>query len=182
MNGPHCVEEIGRSFIKELSVQSLQKLADQTVRESFGDLIHRLQADAGAIWVLEHNEPDELTIAVNVGEHSDSVEGNVSQGLTSGLVSKSFREETLIRDEGTFSDPEQSVSVDMKLGQRTNYQLAMPFFMFGEKVGAVTAVQISTLEKPTRSEWGFDEQCVDNFRHWVAVAQRLLEYARVVQD
>ena len=181
MDGQDFIKSVGESFLGRLSISSLQELADETTRESFEDLIHQLNADAGAIWVLEKNELDELTIAVNVGARGSSIEGAVSQRLNSGLVSKSFREEILIHDEGTFQDPEQSVAVDMELGQRTNYQIAMPFYMFGQKVGAVTVVQISTPEKPTRNEWGFDDECVVNFQHWVAVAQRLFEYARVRQ-
>jgi hypothetical protein len=176
------IKAIGVSFLQDVSVTSLKELADDTFRKSFEDLVHQLNADAGALWIIDKEKPEELTIAVNVGSRGSSIEGHISQELSSGLVSKAFREETVVHDEGAFRDPEKSYSVDVTLGQMTNYQIAMPFFMFGQKVGAVTAVQVSTLEAPSRNDWGFKQDCVERFSHWVAVAQRLLEYSQVRRD
>lgn len=174
-------QEIGQSFLKSVSVSRMQELAVPSSRKSFEDLLHQIKADAGAIWIVDKDQTDALTIAVNVGARGSSIEGNISQSLDRGLVCKAFREDTLVHDQGTFFDPEQSRSVDMRLGQQTNYQLAMPFFMFEHKIGAVTAVQVSTLENPLRKEWGFTDQAVEDFQHWVAVAQRLFEYECVNQ-
>lgn len=173
---------IGQKFLSDLSVASLQALAVESTRKSFETLLQHVQADAGAIWVVDKNATDALTIAINVGARGSEIEGHVSQALDKGLVSKAFREGSLIHDEGSFRDPEQSLSVDLELGQLTNYQIAMPFMMFGEKIGAVTVVQVSTLEKPLRKQWGYTAECVEEFRNWVVEAQRLFENECVNQS
>ncbi|MEM7452991.1 MAG: hypothetical protein AAF456_01425 [Planctomycetota bacterium] len=167
------------SIFDSLSVDSFGSLADSTIRDSFDDLLTRLNADAGALWIVEHDKPDELTIAVNVGARGSTIEGNVSQGLDTGLVSRAYREKELVHDQGAFRHPEQSMDVDMQLGQFTAYQIACPFQMFDKTIGAVTVIQLSSAENATTREWGFQEEDVTSFTRWISVAQQLFEYARL---
>ena len=170
------------SYFDTLSVESFGSLADSTIRESFDDLLGNINADAGALWIVEHDKPDELTIAVNVGAKGSTIEGNVSQGLDTGLVSRAYRELELVHDQGAFRHPEQSMDVDMQLGQYTAYQIACPFQMFDKTIGAVTVIQLSSAENAGTREWGFQDEAVTSFTRWVAVAQRLFEYARLRSD
>ena len=166
-------------FLNDLSVDRFSALADEAIRASFEDLVSQLGGDAGAIWIVDKSRPEELAIAVNVGARGSQIEGSVSQDLKSGLVSKAFREKLLVHDKGVFRDREQSMDVDMKLGQYTVYQIAGPFSMFGDTIGAVTIVQLSSVENAGRSDWGFDEKAVEMFANWSAIASRLFEYAVV---
>ena len=166
-------------FLNDLSVDRFGALADEAIRASFEDLVSQLGGDAGAIWIVDKSNPEELAIAVNVGARGSQIEGNVSQNLKRGLVSKAFREKRLVHDKGVFRDREQSMDVDMKLGQYTAYQIAGPFAMFGDTIGAVTIVQLSSTEKAASRAWGFDEKAVEMFANWTAVAERLFEYAAI---
>ncbi len=167
------------SFLNDLSVDRFGVLADEAIRASFEDLVSQLGGDAGAIWIVEKSKPEELTIAVNVGARGSQVEGNVSQNLERGLVSKAFREKLLVRDKGAFRDREQSMDVDMKLGQYTAYQIAGPFSMFDKTIGAITIVQLSNSQNASGRNWGFDQQAAEMFANWSTVAERLFEYAAI---
>lgn len=165
------------AFHQSVSVETISKVADDVFRHSLENLIRQTNADAGAIWVADQKTPDALTIAINAGDKGKTIEGNVSQQLESGLVSRAFKEEIFVHDNGVFRSADQSSDVDMQLGQFTTHQMASPFQVFGKTIGAVTAIQLTSLKKPTRKEWGFDEDAVQSFKSWVAVAQRLAEYA-----
>lgn len=175
MSIPEHLQKSADAFLQQDSVSKLGDLADEEIRSSFEDLLHHVAADAGAVWIVGKDN-EELTIAVNVGARGSSIEGSVSQGLDSGLVSKAFKEETMVRDEGAFRHREQSLAVDMKLGQLTAYQIACPFSMFGKTIGAVTVVQLSTPQNAGKREWGFDEEAANSVTRWVSIAQRLFEY------
>lgn len=165
------------AFHQSVSVETIGKVADEVFRHSLENLIRQTNADAGAVWVADQGKPDALTIAINVGDKGESIEGNVSQQLESGLVSRAFKESKFVHDNGVFRSADQSSDVDMQLGQFTTHQMASPFQMFGKTVGAVTAIQLTSVKKPTRREWGFDEDAVQAFHSWVSVAQRLAEYS-----
>lgn len=168
------------SFHQSISVETIGGVADQVFRDSLEDLIRQTKADAGAVWVADKESPDSLTIAINVGEKGDAIEGNVSQQLESGLVSRAFNEGVFVHDDGVFRPADQCLDVDMQLGQFTIHQMASPFKMFGKTIGAVTAIQLSTATNPpAQRAWGFDDDSVRAFQCWVSVAQRLAEYSIV---
>lgn len=177
---PQHLHESASKFLQQVSVSKLSDLADEKIRMSFEDLLHHVNADAGAIWLVG-SDGEQLTIAVNVGARGSSIEGNVSQNLDSGLVSKAFREKAIVCDEGTFRHEEQSLDVDMELGQLTAYQIASPFSMFEQTIGAVTVIQLTTAENTSRREWGFDDEASESVSRWVSVAERLFEYEALKQ-
>ncbi|MEM9944139.1 MAG: hypothetical protein AAF939_21465 [Planctomycetota bacterium] len=160
------------------SVQRFQELADPVIRDSMRDLAKHLGANAAALWVRPPGE-EKLTIAVNVGIRGTEVEGKISQDLSSGLVSKAFKENVVICDEGPFRHSEQSMDVDMELGQMTQFQIAGPIQMFGTTVGAVTDIQMTTADSPAPQEWGFQKGAEEIFRRWLPVAQRLFEWQHI---
>jgi hypothetical protein len=167
------------AFLNSVSVETVGKLADNVFRNSLEDLIRQTGADAGAVWIADEKTPDSLTIAVNVGDKGESIEGNVSQQLESGLVSRAFKEDVFVHDQGVFRSPEQSMEVDLQLGQLTTHQMACPFKMFGKTVGALTVIQLTSLKGKPRREWGFDEAAVNAFQCWAPVAEKLAEYSVV---
>ena len=167
------------SFLQSVSVEAIGKIADQVFRKSFEELLCHCGADAGALWVVEKDAPDSLTIAVNAGDKGETIEGKVSQQLDSGLVSRAFKESTFVHDDGLFRSKDQSMEVDMQLGQVTTQQMAIPFQMFGQTIGAITVIQLSSSNGVTRREWGFKDDSVQAFQNWLPVAQRLAEYAVV---
>jgi hypothetical protein len=167
-------------LLNQLSIDTFKELADEVTRASFGDMVRQLGGDAGAIWIVDKSKPQELVIAVNVGAQGDSIEGKVTQSLDSGLVSKAYTEKQLVHDEGAFRHPEQSMDVDMQLGQYTAYQMASPFNLFGETIGAATVIQLAST-KSANGEWGFSKEAVQSFRTWVPVLQRLLEYSAIIR-
>ena len=167
--------------LSQISVGSFQQLADDNFRKSFDDLVRRNGADAGAIWIVEHDNPQVLTIAVNVGEKGDSIEGEVQQVIETGLVSRAYKDKEFVHDQGAFRNAEQSDSVDRQLGQFTAHQMALPFNVFGNTVGAVTLIQLATPQNVAGREWGFNEAAENSFQCWTSIAQQLIEWA-VVRD
>lgn len=167
------------TFLQTISVASLRALVDDVFRQSFKILLEQTGADAGALWVLESANPDNLTIAVNVGDKGESIEGNVSQTLDSGLVSRAFKENVFVHDEGAFRSSDQSMDVDMQLGQYTTHQMASPFQVFGQPIGALTVIQLSSTKDAQGREWGFSDSASQAFQSWVPVAERLVEYSVV---
>lgn len=176
MTIPGC-EVVADTFLNSVSLESVRQLADSVIKESFEDLVARVGADAGAIWIVDPEQSSEITIAVNVGARGSEVEGEVSQNLDSGLVSKAYKQEQLISDEGVIPHAEKSFDVDQKLAQMTLHQIASPFKMFGKTIGAVTVVQFVTATSGAeKKDWGLREDATESFRRWVAVAERLFEY------
>lgn len=175
MTIPGCEAAVD-AFLNSVSLEKVQALADEVIKESFEDLVARVGADAGAIWIVEADESSEITIAVNVGARGSDIEGEVSQDLDSGLVSKAYKQDELISDEGVIPHAEKSLDVDQQLAQMTLHQIASPFKMFGKTIGAVTVVQFVTATSGTKKEWGLSEDATESFKRWVAVAERLFEY------
>lgn len=169
-------ETAARSFLNSVSLDSIRELANEVIKESFEDHVERLRGDAGAIWVVDQSNPEEITIAVNVGARGSSIEGSVSQNLESGLVSKAFKEEQLICDEGVLPHNEKSFDVDQELEQMTLHQIAAPFRIFGKTIGAMTVAQFVTAETCAKRTWGFDQEAKESFRRFSAVCERLFEY------
>ena len=165
-----------QSFLSSLSIERFNGLADSVIKGSFEDFLAQINADAGAIWIVGDQDSDEITISVNVGARGSSVEGKISQNLDSGLVSKAYRENKIIGDEGVISHSEKSFDVDAKLGQMTVHEIAGPFKLFGKTIGAVTVVQMVIDANVKNKQWGFSENAVEMFGRWVEVAQRLFEY------
>lgn len=164
-----------QNFLDSISVERVSALADSVIKSSFEDLLNRLNADAGAVWIVAEGS-DEITIAVNVGLRGDTVEGQVSQNLERGMVSKAFRDGQIISDEGLLPHSEKSIDVDCELGQMTVHQVAAPFRLFDKRIGAVTIVQTVTNANTNRKQWGFSENAVESFGRWIEVGQRLFEY------
>lgn len=167
------------SFQKNISVDSFGSLADATIRQALEEIVQSLGGDAGAIWIVEPADPENLVIAVNVGSRGSSIEGEVSQNVDSGLVSKAFREGKIVHDQGAFQHPDQSAQVDQQLGQYTAYQVAAPFSMFANKIGAVTIVQLS--DGSPKRQWGFTPESVESLQRWLPAIERLFEYAVITQ-
>jgi len=165
-----------QAFLDSVSVERINALADSVIKNSLEELLVRMNADAGAVWVVEGDSAEEITIAVNVGLRGEAVEGTISQNLDRGLVSKAYREGQIIGDEGVLPHADKSIEVDAKLGQMTIHQVVGPFQMFGKRIGAATVVQAVTGENAGRKQWGFNENAVESFGRWVEVAQRLFEY------
>ena len=175
MTIPGCEAAVD-AFLNSVSLEKVQQLADEVIKESFEDLVHGVGADAGAIWIVDPDQSSEITIAVNVGARGSEIEGEVSQNLDSGLVSKAYKQEELISDEGVIPHAEKSLDVDQQLAQMTLHQIAAPFKMFGKTIGAVTVVQFVTATGAQKKEWGLREDATESFQRWVAVAERLFEY------
>jgi hypothetical protein len=167
------------AFLKTVSVDRVGKVVDEVFRNSFEELLRQCDADAGALWVVDHEAPSTLTIAINVGDKGEAIEGNVSQQLDCGLVSRAFNDSTFVHDVGLFRSKDQSLDVDMQLGQMTTQQMANPFKMFGQSIGALTVVQLSAINGTARRDFGFKEDAVRAFQNWLPVAQRLVEYSVV---
>ena len=167
------------SFQSNISVDSFSGLADSTIRQVFEEIVQSLGGDAGAIWIVEPADPDKLVIAVNVGSRGSSLEGEVSQSVNSGLVSKAYREGTIVHDQGAFQHPDQSIQVDQQLGQYTAYQVALPFSMSGKRVGAATIIQLS--DGSPKRQWGFTPESVESLQRWAPALERLFEYAVVAK-
>ena len=164
-----------QGFLDSISVERINALADSVIKNSFEELLAQLNADAGAVWVVAESA-DEITIAVNVGLRGNTIEGQVSQKLERGLVSKAFRDDQIISDEGLLPHSEKSADVDCQLGQMTVHQIAAPFKLFDTRIGAVTIIQTVTNENTRKKQWGFNENAVESFGRWIQVAQRLFEY------
>ena len=164
------------SFSTIVSDELIHELADPTIERCFLNLLDHIQAHAAAIWLKQPGDKgDVLSIAYNVGGRGSAVEGTVRQPLDRGLVSKAFRERKTICHQGIFKHKEQSIDVDLKLGQMTAHQIAAPFDLFGAPIGAFTAIQTLDAGIKPDSEWGFETTDIEHFETWVEMIQRLFE-------
>ena len=171
-----AIDEATNSFLASLQRASLPSLADQVIESSILNLQKLINGHAIAIWLPETRDGEEvLTIALNVGERGHEIEGEISQTLEHGLVSKSFLEKETICHQGFFKHREQSVRVDQELGQVTAHQIATPFSLFGQTVGACTVIQTLASGLEQQSDWGFDENDVTLFRNGMESIERLFE-------
>lgn len=164
-------------LVESPAVDQFCNWADSLVRRAFENLLSQIQAHAGAFWIpVEYEGKPCLVIAVNVGDRGSEIEGTVFQSLDSGLVSKAYRDAEVVCHQGIFKHSQQSAEVDKELAQLTAHQIAAPFFLFGHKVGAVTAIQSMAGGIAHRTKWGFDQDAIDQFKIWVEISQRLFEY------
>lgn len=182
LNYQEFVSSSVASFVASPALTTFQKLADSFVRESFEKLLVKIQGHAAAYWLIDRqDEVDGLTIAVNVGDRGEEIEGEIFQPLDHGLVSEAFNKNETICHQGMFRPKKQSVEVDRELGQVTSHQIAAPFEMFGQKIGAVTVIQSLAAGVAQGTDWGFDQPAIDEFNDWVRLSERLLEYNFVRQ-
>ena len=170
------ISEASNQFVKAITVDNFKELSDKVIENCVDNLIVGVNGHAVAFWLPEQKAgEDVLTIAYNVGDKGPDVEGVISQPLDKGLVSKSFTEKTTVCHQGFFKHRDQSSSVDKELGQITAHQIASPFQLFGETVGAITVIQTIRAGLEQNSEWGFDDNDVQHFEEDVQVVQRLFE-------
>ena len=170
------------SFVASPTLTTFQKLADPFVRESFEKLLGKLHGHAGAYWLVDRQDDVEgLTIAVNVGDRGEEIEGEIFQPLDDGLVSEAFNKNETICPQGMFRPKKQSAEIDRELGQITSHQIAAPLKLFGRKIGAVTVIQSLASGVTHGTQWGFDQPAIDEFNNWVHLSERLLEYNFVRQ-
>ncbi len=171
-----AIEAAAQSFLSGLSVDSFQTLSDKVIDGCMKNLMNQVNGHAAAVWVHQSSDEGEvLTIAYNIGEKGRDVEGVVSQSLDSGLVSKAYKDLETICHQGFFKHKEQSAEVDKELGQITAHQIAAPFQLFGQTVGAITVIQTLATGVAQQSEWGFDESDVSVFKDSAEAIQRLFE-------
>lgn len=171
-----AIDQATDSYLGGLELSVLPELADQVIKGSILNLIQLINGHAIAIWLPENRDgEDVLTIALNVGERGHEIEGEISQSMDKGLVSKAYRENETICHQGFFKHREQSSAVDQELGQVTAHQIATPFKLFDKIVGAVTVVQTLASGIEQQSEWGFDENDVALFRTGIETIERLFE-------
>ena len=105
-------QEIER-FSTDLQLSEFRGLANESTRQCMTTVLEQIQAHACAVWVYQNSDQGELlTIVHNVGGQGDSIEGEVTQSLDSGLVSKAFREKETICHQGWFEHPEKTADVD----------------------------------------------------------------------
>jgi hypothetical protein len=163
-------------FLRKMQFDQFQSLTDAVIERHLTDMLKTLEAHAVAIWVKTVGpDGDQLTIAYNVGQRGSEIEGKISQPLDEGLVSKAYRENTTICHQGIFRHREQSLSVDLQLGQLTAHQIAAPFMFFDRAIGAITVIQTLDAGLAEHSHWGFDNDKIKLFEGEVAVVQRLFE-------
>lgn len=171
-----AINDAAVAAVNNLNLDTLKSLTDSVVQGSIENLNDLVNGHATAIWIRENKQGDDvLTIAYNVGVKGEEVEGVVSQSLDSGLVSKAFKNEKTICHQGFFKHREQSTDVDKELGQVTAHQIATPFKLFGQSIGALTVIQTLAAGVENNSEWGFDAEDIENFEAMVRVIERLLE-------
>lgn len=159
----------------ELNLTNFKLLVDDVVAKTMSNILDHVNGHAIAIWLKENGAEEKLTIACNVGDKGASVEGLVSQPLSAGLVSKAYRDGQVVCHQGLFKHREQSLSVDKALNQITAHQIASPFRLFGNRVGAVTVVQTLAKGIEQHSEWGFTKEDISHFETGVEILQRLIE-------
>ena len=170
------IETAASAFLANLDTGSLKLYSDDVIDNCIKNLIDHVNGHAVAVWLEEQKEgSDVLTIAYNVGEKGDEVEGVISQSLEDGLVSKAYKEKETICHQGFFKHKEQSMKVDQKLGQITAHQIAAPFQLFGKTIGAITVIQTLAAGFEQHSDWGFDRTDIEHFESTVEVIQRLFE-------
>jgi hypothetical protein len=182
LNYQEFVSSSVASFVASPTLTTFQKLADSFVRESFEKLLGKIQGHAGAYWLIDRQDDVEgLTIAVNVGDRGAEIEDKIFQPLDHGLVSEAFNKNETICHQGLFRPKKQSVEVDRELRQVTSHQIAAPFEMFGQKIGAVTVIQSLSGGVAKGTDWGFDQPAIEEFNNWVRLSERLVEYNFVRQ-
>lgn len=182
MNYQEFVSSSVASFVANPTLATFQQLSDPFIRDSFEELLRHIQAHAGAFWLIDKKEEVVgLTIAVNVGDRGEEIEGEIFQPLDHGLVSEAFNKNETICHQGMFRPKKQSGEVDRELGQITSHQIAGPLEMFGQKIGAVTVIQSLSGGVTKGTDWGFEQTAIDDFNCWVQLGQRLLEYNFVRQ-
>lgn len=171
-----AIDQATDSYLGGLELSVLPSLADDVIKGSILNLIQLVNGHAIAIWLPERQgDADVLTIAYNVGGRGHDIEGEISQSLDKGLVSKAYLENETICHQGFFKHREQSSAVDKELGQVTAHQIATPFKLFGKTVGAATVVQTLASGIEQQSEWGFDENDVTLYRNGIETIERLFE-------
>ena len=171
-----AIANVSKKFIDNVNIEGFRSLADRVIENAISNLIDLVNGHAVAVWLPEIKDDEEvLTIAYNVGEKGPEVEGVISQSLDKGLVSKSFKEKETVCHQGFFKHRDQSSSVDKELGQITAHQIASPFQLFGETIGAITVIQTLGAGVEQHDDWGFNDEDVRHFDKSVQIVQRLFE-------
>ena len=171
-----ALDRASQSSAASLTTDTFRSLTDAVIENTFSNLNQLINGHATAVWLPEQRESETvLTIAYNVGARGHEIEGVISQSLDKGLVSKSYQEGETICHQGFFKHREQSSTVDQELGQITAHQIAAPFALFGQTIGAITIIQTLASGLEQQSEWGFDEDDVSMFQSGVEAIQRLFE-------
>lgn len=164
-----------REWIDGVTPPVVRDLVDDGIRTYFGDVVERVHADEGSIWIRPVGE-ERLVVAYNSGSRTALIEGRVTVPLAEGLVGKCFRERSVVCPRGLFRDAAQSSRVDAALDQVTFHQVAAPLTVFGTCCGVLSAVQLGAGSVTPRDTWGFDDEDIRTFTICADVTARLLEH------
>jgi hypothetical protein len=116
------------SICNELSVKLLN------------DTIGRISADAGSIWLLDH-EKKHLVVAYNSGPNPEKIVG-FKQPLSKGVVSLVVASENAFVENQVYKNAKHDATLDERLHKTTYAMIAVPLYFLNQVRGVVTCVQL----------------------------------------
>lgn len=145
-------------FAKNHDFIGLRQLMSVAVPTLFCQTVKEIGAHEGSIWLLDSGQ-QELVICYN----TEDTGWHVRQPLSSGLISKAYKEERPVHQKGIKRYEDASELVDQGLYQRTQHQISIPFYVCGRTCGVLSVVQLSSdFHSDVREDvpWGFKEDAI----------------------
>ena len=127
--------------------------------------VAKISAHEGSIWIVD-SDNEQLVICYNTAE----LARHFSQPLSTGLVSKAYKEDRPVHHKGLKRYQGASSAIDDQHAQKTQHQISVPFYLAGKLCGALSAVQLSSdFHSLPRADvkWGFDDDASNSL---VAIA------------
>lgn len=140
--------------IEGLSLDELHTLGDSSVRHLLSLFTPLTSAHEIAVWAKDPNA-EKLVPIIDTAGSDGNFEMRVSQDLSHGIVSRVYTERTSYLDKGLWRSKERSKNVDNLLHQITQNEMCVPFYLAGQLLGVMSAVQLTDQKHAAPSNWGF---------------------------
>jgi hypothetical protein len=156
-------------------VDLMPALQSREVEFILDHLLHAIPAHHVGFWLADP-AGDKLSLVVDRSTQGWSEHpGPVCISMGKGLVSKTYLEGSTEIDDGPYRRRESSGIVDEALNQSTACQLSVPFNLNGQRIGVMTAVQLSNEGTPLTGRWGLSKDGQPLLEGFAKVISTLIE-------
>ncbi len=141
-----------------------------------------ITADEGTLWLIDDAET-QLVPAFNTGPSAEVILARHRQPLDEGLIGMVFVNGQSMVENDAHLNENQSKRLDRMLGCQTRSLIAVPYHLFGRRLGVASFVQLDDprAEAPATSR-SFNPGHLEEAENLVSLMARLAERKLLVED
>ncbi len=163
--------------IEPTALAALHTKSDPLVLHYLDLGLRQIQADEGTLWLINQEE-SHLVPVYNSGPNAESILERHRQPLDEGLIGMVFVNGQSMVENDTHLNENQSKRLDRMLGLRTRSLIAVPYHLFGKRLGVASFVQLDDpgAKQPLEGR-SFNPNHLEEAENLISLIARLTEHA-----